>query len=100
MGPIVGESVRYSGRNGPEMRQFINGCPERPENETWFMTKSQAGVVDSQAWYYVRESVEVPEGWSGALACVFDPRSEKWLPLRKGDAVVREDGGWAVRAAS
>lgn len=90
-----GEAITFTGRNTRDVRDFVNGGIEFID--TWFMTKSQAGPTDLQAWYYVRGTKDPKPGWEGARAAVFDPRVEEWLPVFVGDAVVREGSGYAVR---
>lgn len=92
--------VTYTGRNSPEVRAFVDAGVEWIE--TWFITKAMSGPTDLQAWHYVMGKAPgdpTPEGWKGARAAVYDPRTETWRPVHAGDTIVREDGGYVVRSA-
>lgn len=81
-------SMVYTGRNSQEVRAFIDNGIEWIDS--WFVTKGQTASTGGQAWRYIRDGQKWPED---VAAAVFSIATETWLPVRRGDSIMRADDG-------
>lgn len=85
-------SIRFAERNAADVRDWVN--EHAPDGVSWFVTQSMTAPTGMQAWRYIREGKDWPSQTHGA---VFDPVSQDWLPINRGDTIVRRrDGSHAV----
>lgn len=80
------ECVTYTGRNGREVRLFLEG--DAPSFRRWV----QRNGTGLQAWHYVRE-----QHWDrSVVAAAWDNACWVWRPVRKGDTITRHPDGFIV----
>lgn len=92
------ESITYTGKNGAEVRDWVNEDAGRSPDETWFMTKGMTASTGGQAWRYIQDGLSPDERWPTAIqAAVYDPRTGTWVPLRPGDVVEHQGSGYGKR---
>lgn len=84
--------MTFTGQNGAEVRDWVDG--ETPFGESWFFTRGMSASTSGQAWNSARAGRTWPQKVKGT---VYDPRTGEWHPVRAGDVVVREGGGYSVR---
>lgn len=81
------EAHVFTGSNARSVRAWVNEHPDRPDGESWFVTKSMAASTGGQAWRYVKADRDWPDNVAGA---VYDPVVGDWLPVTRGQALVRD----------
>ena len=74
----------FTGRNTADVREWVNELS--PDGVSWFVTKSMTAPTGMQAWRFVRAGQEWPEGTDAA---VYDHVMDSWVPLARGDTIVR-----------
>jgi len=88
-------SILFTGRNTVEVRDWVNRDAGRDMTESWFITRGMSAATGGQAWNYVRDGRKWGED---VRACVYDPRSERWEPVRPGDYIEKQGDGYGVRS--
>jgi hypothetical protein len=83
-------TIVFTGRNGAEVRDWVNGAPDVPDGQTWFITKGMTAPTGGQAWRYAQGE----QAWGEDVrAAIYDPGRGDWLPVRRGDIIRRDAGG-------
>lgn len=92
MGQVT--TMVFTGRNGAEVKAWVNAHPHIDAFETWFLTKGMSASTGGQAWTYARDGRPWPQEVSGAL---YDATTGVWQPVVAGDLIVRLDDRYEVR---
>jgi hypothetical protein len=79
-------SITFTGRNAPDVQAWLGA----PDGTSHFVTKSATAPTGGQAWRFVRGGQAWP---NGTAAAVHDPESGEWLPVARGDTIVRARSG-------